>query len=329
MLVSDLDESDLIARFTEVLPTGERTLVGPGDDCAQVAAPEGTFLVTCDVLVDGHHFRRDWSSPDEIGERAAAQNLADVAAMGARTSALVVSLTLPAHTDVDWLVALVAGFGHRARMAGAGVVGGDLSGGEQFTISVTAHGYTQGAPVLRSGARPGDVLALAGTLGHSGAGLELLGRGIVDPRIHDDVLLGEWAEPVAVYRAPRPPLEAGPVAATWGAHAMMDVSDGLGVDALRMARASGVVLDLDAEALAVRARELGSAARACGHPAMDWVLHSGEDHSLLACFPPHVVLPTPFHPIGTVGAVGPGGRPRVRMGDDEVTGGWSHFAPGV
>ena len=329
MLVRDLDESDLISRFTEVLPTGGRTLVGPGDDCAQVLAPEGSFLVTCDVLVDGHHFRRDWSSPDEIGERAAAQNLADVAAMGARTSALVVSLTLPPDTDVDWLVALVRGFGHRAGAAGAGVVGGDLSAGEQFSICVTAHGYTEGTPVLRSGARPGDVLALAGTLGRSGAGLELLRRGLVDARIHDDVVLGEWAEPVAVYRAPRPPLEAGVVAARWGAHAMMDVSDGLGVDALRMARASGVVLDLDAAALADQARGLESAARACGHPAVDWVLHSGEDHSLLACFPPHVVLPAPFRAIGTVGAVEPGGRPRVRSGEEEVEGGWSHFAPGV
>lgn len=329
MLVRDLDESDLISRFTEVLPTGERTLVGPGDDCALVAAPEGAFLVTCDVLVDGHHFRRDWSSPDEIGERAAAQNLADIAAMGARTSALVVSLTLPQHTDVDWLVALVRGFGHRARAAGAGVVGGDLSAGEQFSISVTAHGHLQGAPVLRSGARAGDVLALAGTLGRSGAGLELLRRGLVDPHVHDDVLLGEWAEPVGIYRAPRPPLEAGPVAAAWGARAMMDVSDGLGVDALRLARASGVVLDLDAGALAEQARPLGSAARACGHPAMDWVLHSGEDHSLLACFPPHVVLPAPFRPLGTVGAVEPSGRPRVRLEGREVEGGWSHFAPGV
>lgn len=329
MRVSQLDESDLISRFTAVLPTGERTLMGPGDDCAVIAAPEGNFLVTCDVLVDGHHFRRDWSTPDEIGERAAAQNLADVAAMGARASALVVSLVLPPDTDVDWLVALVGGFGFRARQAGAGVVGGDLSAGEQFSISVTAHGYLEGTPLTRGGAEPGDVLALAGTLGRSGAGLELLSRGLVDPRVHDDVLLGVLAEPVGVYRAPRPPLGAGPVALAHGAHALMDVSDGLGVDALRMARASGVVLDLDGAALGLQARGLEEAARVCGHPALDWVLHSGEDHSLLACFPPHVLLPLPFRAIGTVGAVEPTGRPRVRLEGTRVEGGWSHFAPGT
>lgn len=325
MRVRDLDESELISLMTAVLPRGERTLVGPGDDCAVVACPEGRFLVTTDVLVSGHHFRPQWSGADEIGARAAAQNLADVAAMGGRTSSLVVSLVLPPDTTVDWVVALCAGFGQRARLAGAGVVGGDLSAGEEVVIAVTAHGWTHEAPVLRSGARPGDILAVAGTLGRSGAGLELLSRGLVDASCHDSEVLGAMAEAVSTYRAPTPPLEAGPTAAAHDAHAMLDVSDGLVVDAGRMARDSGVIAELDSSLLAPDAEALAAPARTCGRPALDWVLFGGEDHAMLAAFPPRVVLPTPFRPIGVIGAVGPEGRARVRLDGEDIRGGWDHF----
>lgn len=325
MRVRELDESELISLLTAVLPTGERTLLGPGDDCAFVASPEAGFLVTTDILVAGHHFRTDWSSPDEIGARAAAQNLADVAAMGGRTSSLVVSLVLPPETPVDWVVALAAGFGDRARRAGAGVVGGDLSSGEQVVVSVTAQGWTHEAPVLRSGARPGDIVAVAGTLGRSGAGLELLSRGHVDPSCHDREVLGDLAEAVSTYRAPTPPLEAGPTAAAHGAHAMLDVSDGLVIDAGRMAGASGVIIELDPALLAPDVRALGAAAEVCGRPALDWVLFGGEDHPLLATFPSRVVLPAPFRAIGVVGAVGPEGLPRVRLDGRDISGGWDHF----
>lgn len=327
MRIRDLDESDLIARFTRVLPRGDRTLLGPGDDCAVVAVPEGTMLVTTDVLVQGDHFRTEWSAPDQIGARAAAQNLADVAAMGGRTSALVVSLVLPPDLDVDWLLALVAGFGERARAAGAGVVGGDVVAGDRLTIAVTAMGRTAAAPVRRDGARPGDALAVAGTLGRSGAGLEALRRGLVDGAQQDASVLARWAEPVSVYRAPVPPLEAGPAAAAHGAHAMLDVSDGLVLDAGRMAQASGVVVELDAALLDVDARALEDAARDCGHPALDWVLFGGEDHPMLAAFPPSAVLPAPFRAIGVIGAVPPGGAPQVRLGGQALHGGWSHFRP--
>ena len=139
MKVRDCDEGDLIARFVNVLPQGERTIVGSGDDCALISCPEPSFLVTTDTLVGESHFLKAWSTGAEIGARAAAQNLADIAAMGGRTSALVVSLVLRGDYDVDWLVDMVQAFGQRAREAGAGVVGGDLTGGEELIISRTTH----------------------------------------------------------------------------------------------------------------------------------------------------------------------------------------------
>lgn len=325
MKVRDCDEGDLIARFVNVLPRGERTIVGSGDDCALISCPEPSFLVTTDTLVGESHFLKAWSTGAEIGARAAAQNLADIAAMGGRTSALVVSLVLRGDYDVDWLVDMVQAFGQRAREAGAGVVGGDLTGGEELIISVTAHGWVDGPPVLRSGARPGDIVAIAGTLGRSGAGLELLSRRIVDPSVHDDILLGDFAEAVRIYRAPEPPLEAGPIAARHNAHAMMDVSDGLVRDGGRMARASEVMLEIDSSLLVDDVEALDAAAQACGHHAMEWVLFGGEDHPMLATFPPQVVLPSPFRAIGVIGAVSPGDQPGIRLDGQRLSGGFDHF----
>ncbi len=329
LTVRDIDETELIRRFRGILPTGERTLLGPGDDCALVAAPEGSTLVTTDVLVDGRHFRRDWSSPDQIGERAAAQNLADIAAMGGRASALVVSLVLPGDIDVEWLVALVQGFGERARRAGAAVVGGDLSGGTELSIAVTAMGYCPSGMLTRGGAQPGDVLAVAGTLGRSAAGLELLTRGLVNPWVRDDPVAGDLAEVLDTYRAPRPPLEAGPLAAAGGAHAMMDISDGLLIDSGRMAAASGVVIEIDPKWLETDLEALAGPAQVCGHDGMRWVLTGGEDHSLLATFAPDATLPSGFRQIGWVGAVVPGVGPCVRV-DGQIVGcsGWDHFRHG-
>lgn len=161
----DMDESQLIRAFRALLPVGGRTLVGIGDDCAQIAAPEGSFLVTTDVIVEDHHFHSWWSTPYQIGARAAAQNLSDIAGMGGRASALVVSVSVSRDAGADWLLDVVRGLGDRAREAGAGVVGGDLSGGDRLVLSVTAFGYCQGSPVLRDGARPGDTVGVAGTLG--------------------------------------------------------------------------------------------------------------------------------------------------------------------
>ncbi|WP_026460894.1 thiamine-phosphate kinase [Schaalia suimastitidis] len=327
MRIRDLDEAELIARFRRVLPAGERTLIGSGDDCAMIAAPEGHFVVTTDVLVEGRHFRTDWSRAFDIGQRAAAQNLADIAAMGARTSALVVSLVLPSDTQVEWIVDLVAGFGARTAKAGAEVVGGDLSGGQSLTIAVTAMGYCPGPVLTRGGAHVGDTIAVAGTLGLSAAGLALLSGGYIDAREHtiDD---DDLAPCLAIYRAPEPPLDCGVQAAQAGASAMMDISDGLLIDAARMGKASGVCMAIDSALLRGDLTRLAAASALTGVAARQWVLGGGEDHALLATFPPSCVLPEGFRPIGIVREYAGGQTPRVLIdgAEPEQAMGWDHFA---
>lgn len=317
-VVADLTEEELLARIFPHLPLGAGTLLGPGDDAAVVAAPDGRFVVSTDVLVEDRHFRRAWSSGEDVGHRAAAQNLADVAAMGASPTAVVVSLVVPGDVAVAWVEGLAGGLGAACAAVGAGVVGGDLSGGPVIVVAVTVHGDLAGrAPVRRDGARPGDLLALAGTLGRSAAGLALLdaGRPEVDPAS------------VAVYRRPQPPLAAGPAAATAGATAMLDVSDGLLRDAGRVARASGVMIDIDGAALAEDLAAVAGAAQTLGVDPLGWVLAGGEDHGLLATFPPGTV-PDGFRTIGRVVAADPTATVRVdgRPGAEVVAGvGWDHF----
>ncbi|MGY4643054.1 thiamine-phosphate kinase [Cellulomonas sp. URHB0016] len=314
--VSDLSEEQLLARIFPHLPTGTGTLVPPGDDAAVVLAPDGRVVVTTDVLVEDRHFRRAWSSGEDVGRRAAVQNLADVAAMGARPTSLVVALAVPGDLPVAWVEGLARGLGAVCGPLGVGVVGGDLSGGPVVVVAVTAHGDLEGRqPVLRSGARPGDVVAHAGTCGRSAAGLALLhaGLGAADP-----AAVGAYLRPVS-------PLAAGPAAAVAGAGAMLDVSDGLLRDAGRLARASGVQVDLDdpAVSFATDLAALAPAAAAVGADPTEWVLGGGEDHGLLATFPADAVLPAAFRAVGTVRA---GSGVLVAGRTPTVPPGWDHFA---
>ncbi|ARU50284.1 thiamine-monophosphate kinase [Cellulosimicrobium cellulans] len=341
LLVRDVPEEALLARIFPLLPTAPTTLVGPGDDCAVVAAPDGRYVVSTDVLVEDRHFRRRWSSGYDVGWRAAVQNLADVVSMGARPAALVVSLVMPGDLPVDWVTGLARGLADACAPLGAAVVGGDLSGGDQVVVAVTVHGDLEGRePVLRSGAREGDVVALAGSLGRSAAGLALLDADRADL---DDTL-------VLAHLRPDPPLAAGPVAADAGATAMMDVSDGLLRDAGRMARASGVVVDLELAALRADRDRLravaaaldgaredaasgdgdaatdGDAGADVGDLAEGWVLSGGEDHALLATFPADADLPDAFRAIGTVRTVdGDGAGVRVDGRVAHRATGWDHF----
>jgi len=330
-LVRDLSEDDLLAAIFPLLPAGRATLVGPGDDAAVVAAPDGRFVVSTDVLVEDRHFRRAWSTGHDVGRRAAAQNLADIAAMGARPTSLVVSLVVPGELPLAWVTGLARGLAEACAPVGAAVVGGDLSGGELVVVAVTIHGDLEGrAPVMRSGARPGDVVAHAGVLGHAAAGFALLearGGEVLDPPL---------ARLVGRHLVPEPPLDAGPTAARAAATSMLDVSDGLLRDAGRLARASGVVLDLEPGSL--RGDEALTAAAEAVAPEGDpralvqaWVLGGGEDHGLLATFPEGVALPPGYRPLGTVRAPVPGERTRVLVGGAEadVPPGWDHFAPGA
>ena len=249
--------------------------IGPGDDAAVVDAPDGRVVVTTDMLVEGRHFRLDWSTPHDVGRKAVAQNAADIEAMGTRVTAFVVAFGAPADTPVSAAEALTAGMWLEAGAVGAGIVGGDLVASPQWVVSVTALGDLGGrAPVLRGGARPGAVIAVAGELGRSAAGLALLHSG-----------MGGFEEIGRRHRVPCPPYGQGRIAAEAGASAMTDVSDGLLADLGHMAAASGVVMDLNTEALRADVDTVAAAAGAAGADPWSLVLGGGEDHALVACFP--------------------------------------------
>ena len=294
----DLGEFGLIAAVVARFGTSPAVLLGPGDDAAVVAIPDGRVVATTDLLVEGVHFRRDWSSAYDVGRKAAAANLADVAAMGGVGTALLVGLAAPPELPVAWALGLADGLRDEAALVGAVVVGGDTVTGGQIVVSVTALGSLGGlSPVTRAGARPGDSVVLAGRLGWSAAGLALLRNGSRDGRL------------IEAHRRPTPPYALGPALAGAGATAMCDVSDGLLADLGHIARASGVVIGLDNGRLADDSVSL------------EQVLHGGEDHALVATLPAGSTLPDGCRAIGQVSA----GVPAVLVDGQPAAGGWEHF----
>ena len=309
--VADVGEVALIAAITARLGNGDAVLLGPGDDAAVVAAPDGRVVATTDVLVESRHFKRDWSSATDVGVRAAGANLADVAAMGAVPTALLVGLAVPLDLPAQWVLELADGIGEEAARAGAAVVGGDLVRGEVVTISVTALGSREGRdPVTRGGARPGDLVAVAGRLGWSAAGFAVLSRGFRSPRTLVDA-----------HRRPQPPYDEGPRAAGLGATAMVDVSDGLVSDLGHVARASGVAIRLETDAFHVP-QEFVDTSRALNADPLQWLLTGGEDHALAATFPPDVDLPMAW---SVIGRVEDGEGVLVDGAPFEGPGGWRSF----
>ncbi|GAB3164713.1 thiamine-phosphate kinase [Microbispora hainanensis] len=312
--VGDLGEFGVIQRISGRLPRTAAVLLGPGDDAAVLKAPDGRVVVSTDLLIEGRHFRRDWSSGYDIGRKAAAQNLSDIVAMGADPTALVVGLGLPADVGTDWVDALTDGFRDECDLVGATVAGGDIARSETVVLGVTALGDLGGrAPVTRSGARPGDVVAVAGRLGYAAAGLALFGAGVTGGS-PDLVTLLE------AHRRPRPPYPCGPGAALLGATAMLDVSDGLLQDLGHVADASRVAVELDAAALPVP-EALSAAARELGADPLEWVLTGGDDHALAATFPPGVRLPPEWTRVGVVTE----GHGVQVNGQTWTKGGWDHF----
>lgn len=309
--VADVGEVALIAAVTGRLGSSDAVVLGPGDDAAVVAAPDGRVVATTDVLVEGRHFKRDWSSATDVGVRAAGANLADVAAMGAVPTALLVGLAVPLDLPAQWVLELADGIGEEAARAGAAVVGGDLVRGELVTVSVTALGTLQGRdPVTRGGARPGDLVAVAGRLGWSAAGFAVLSRGFRSPRSLVDA-----------HRRPQPPYDEGPRAAGLGATAMVDVSDGLVSDLGHVARASGVAIRLETDAFHVP-QEFVDTSRALNADPLQWLLTGGEDHALAATFPPDVDLPMAW---SVIGRVEDGEGVLVDGAPFEGPGGWRSF----
>ncbi len=309
--ISGAGEFTVIEAVTAGREQPATTVLGPGDDAAVVTAPDGRMVASVDMLVDGVHFRSDWASGEQIGSRAAMASMADIAAMGARPTALLVAVSAPGGTPMATVTGIGDGLHAAAEQAGAGVVGGDLASSSVLAISVTALGDLGGAdPVLRSGARPGDQLALVGRIGWAAAGLAVLTRGFRSP-----------AAVVSAYRVPEPPLAQGPRAAAAGATAMIDVSDGLLADLGHICRASGVSIDVRSSSLEVPGR-LTEVASALGKNALTWLLTGGDDHPLVATFPAGSMLPPGWLTIGTV-ADGSG----VTVDGSSYDGdpGWDHF----
>ncbi|HEX8344379.1 MAG TPA: thiamine-phosphate kinase [Actinoplanes sp.] len=311
MSVADIGEFGFITRIVSRLEPGRMCLLGPGDDAAVVAAPDSRVVACTDVLVEGRHFRRDWSSGTDVGHRAAAANLADIAAMGATPTALLVGLCVPADLGLRWGEELADGLSAEAAKVGASVVGGDMSASPTLTVAVTALGDLRGhPPVLRSGAEPGDVVALAGRIGYAAAGYTVLSRGFRTPKLL-----------VEAYRRPDVPYAAGIDAARLGATSMIDVSDGLLADVGHIATASVVGIDIHAGAFDIP-DQMRDAASALGVDPYSWVLSGGDDHALAATFPPGVVLPPEWKAVGSVHegtGVTVDGRPWTGRT------GWDHF----
>ncbi|MGL5827996.1 MAG: thiamine-phosphate kinase [Angustibacter sp.] len=316
LTLADLGEDLILERIFPLLPAARATVVGPGDDAAVLQLADERVVATTDVMVERLDFRLDWSTAEDIGVKAAAQNLADLAAMGARPRALLVALVAPGSLAITWVEGFARGLAEGCAGTGAGVIGGDLSSGERIIISVTALGdLTGGEPVRRSGAQWGDTVAVAGTLGRSAAGLAVLQRGLELPRL---------AEFVLAHRRPTPPYAAALAAGSGAirANAMLDISDGLVRDAERIARASGVTLALDPERIDWHATELRVPGEALGVDPQDWVLSGGEDHGFLATFPAGE-LPPGFSPLGVVQAAGL--EPVVIGSHPPQARGWDHF----
>jgi len=305
--VADLGEWGLIAALTQRMPPGSGVSVGIGDDAAVLAVPGGQVVAAVDMLLEGRHFVREWSSARDVGVKAAARSLADIAAMGAEPSALLVGLAAPGSLPAEWALGLADGLADEAKRAGASVVGGDTASADSVMISVTALGTLAQNAVTRAGARPGDKVAVAGHLGWSAAGYEILAakaQGFEELR--------------TAHLRPSPPYDAGPEAARLGATAMIDISDGLLADLGHIADASAVAIEVRSSAL-----DVGDPLATAASDPLACVLTGGEDHALVAAFPSRTELPDRWRVIGTVHA----GRPEVLVDGALYPGtpGWQHF----
>jgi thiamine-monophosphate kinase len=323
--VADLGEFGLIAAIRAELPPDPADVLGAGDDGAVLPAPDGRVVASTDLLIEGRHFRRDWSAAADVGVKAAAQNLADIAAMGAHPTALLFGLAIPADLAAEWVLEATRGLAAECRRAGALVAGGDVTSADTIMLAITALGSLAGlAPVTRAGARAGDVIALSGPVGQSAAGLAVLQAGGAGPAGQPGH--SGLAVLVAAHLRPQPDYPAGPQAAAAGATSMIDVSDGLLADLGHIADASGVCLNVRADSLPGTAA-LAAAASGLGTDWRRWALAGGEDHALAATFGSAAVVPAAWTVIGEVRS---GAGVLVDSQPWDGTTGWDHFrSPGV
>lgn len=270
-----MGEFELLARIRDRLPAaGSRLRIGSGDDAA-VTVPGGATATSADAVVDGVHFRREWSSLDQVGAKALAAALSDLAAMGAEPGEAYIVLGIPADIDEDDCLKLLDGMERIATETGTTLAGGDVTRAPTLSLAVTVVGHAERAEdfVTRGGARPGDALVVSGELGGAAAGLLLL-----EQEANSSAAL------IKRQLEPRPQLEAGRALARAGATAMIDLSDGLGGDARHLAEASGVCLRIDTEALPLAAG-LAEVARGADRNPLELAVSGGEDYELLATLP--------------------------------------------
>ena len=269
-----MNEFEVIGRISPLLPPAPPDVLVPlGDDCAVLKIGDSTWVAASDMLVSGHHFK-DWATPEDVGYKAVAVNASDVAAMGGTPRFVLVSGGAP---DAETAHRCFEGVMVACERFGVYPIGGDTTRSDALTVDVAILGELATRPVLRSGANPGDSLAVTGELGASAAGLLALEAGMSGPeRLIDRCL------------RPEPRLEAGRVAATLGAGAMIDLSDGLASDVRHVCDSSavGCIVDLDLLPVKSDTREL---ARSLGRDPEVLAATGGEDYELLICAPGSVL----------------------------------------
>jgi thiamine-monophosphate kinase len=309
-------EFDVIRRLSGLLPPQPDEVIVPiGDDCAVVRIGNKTWAAASDMLVEGRHFK-GWATPEDVGYKAVAVNVSDVAAMGGTPRFVLVSGAAP---DAEMALGVFAGVAEACREFGVYPLGGDTTGADALTVDVAILGELEAAPVLRSGARPGHLLAVTGELGASAAGLLAL-EGDVEGF---ERLKGR-------HLRPRPRLRFGRAAARLGAGAMIDLSDGLASDARRIREMSGVGCEVDLDKLPV-SEDTRKLATGLGRDLGMLAATGGEDYELLVCAPERVlgeIAEAAEVPLTVVGEVTGSGEVVFRRGEGVVEDlrGWDHFA---
>lgn len=327
--LSDIGEFGWIARLRERIPASGRVIVGPGDDAAALSLrTDRLVLATADALVEGVHFRLDLSSPEDVGCKAVTANVSDVAAMGGIPRFVLVVVGAPPSAPLALLDGLLEGLRVTADAFDVNLVGGDTVRADRLTVAVTLIGEAgDHGLVRRAGARVGDAVCVTGALGAAAAGLALLESR--DARALE--LLEQYPGLPLAHRRGRARLREGQAAAAAGVTAMIDLSDGLASDLVRLCEASRVGVEVRQDSIPV-AEGVPDVATWLGREPREIALAGGEDYELLLTIPPaqleslaRAIRPTPITPIGEVV---PSGRALVRAGGERTelpAGGWDHF----